>query len=126
MMIWMPAALLLMGTITGVQGSASSVSQGSAVTFTVAGSNPCGAVNIDYGDGTAITYAITGLPVSQSHQFDKAGNFTVIARGMGNCDGEARTSVVVNAPAPAPPPQAPPPPPVPAAEITALAFAPSP
>src|SRR6188768_2838309 len=125
MMIWTTAALLL-GTISGVQGSASSVNVGSAVTFTVAGSNPCGAVNIDYGDGTAITYAITGLPVSQSHQFDKAGNFTVIARGMGNCDGEARTSIVVAAPAPAPPPSAPAPPPAAAAEITALNFAPTP
>jgi len=121
MMIWTAAALLFAGTITGVQGSAPSIAVGTSATFTVAGSNPCGAVNIDYGDGTAITYAITGLPVTQSHQFDKAGSFTVIARGMGNCDGEARTSIVVTAPTPPPPPA---PAPRPAAEVTALTFTP--
>jgi hypothetical protein len=35
--------------------------------LTASGTNPCGAAYIDYGDGTAITYAITGLPTTQTH-----------------------------------------------------------
>lgn len=56
-----------------------------------------------YGDGIVITYAITELPAKQTHVFEKPGTYTVIARGMGNCDGEATTTVVVK-PAAAPPP----------------------
>ena len=124
-MMWTAVALLLAtpvvglqgrGLVNGVQVSAPSVDAGATLTVTVVGTNPCGAANIDYGDGTAITYAITSLPVTQSHQYSKAGNFTVTARGMGNCDGEARAQVKVTAP---PTPAAP-------AEITAVTFVPQP
>jgi PKD repeat protein len=124
-MKWTAIALLLAtpaaglqgrGLVTGVQVSAPSVESGATLTVTVVGSNPCGAANIDYGDGTAITYAITSLPVTQSHQYSKAGNFTVTARGMGNCDGEAGAQVKVTAP----------PPPAATAEITAVTFVPQP
>ena len=124
MMMWTAAALLFAGTVNGVQVSSPSVTVGNTVTVTVLGTNPCGAANIDYGDGTAITYAITGLPVTQSHKYEKAGTFAIVARGMGNCDGEARARVDVTAPPP--PPPAPPPPAPAAAEITAVTFNPRP
>ena len=127
-MMWTAAALLLATTLNGVQArglvngvqvSAPSIDVGATVSVTVTGTNPCGAANIDYGDGTAITYAITGLPVTQSHQYTNPGNYTVIARGMGNCDGDARTQVKVTGQAPAPKP-------APEAEITGVSFVPRP
>jgi len=90
------------GTITKVSADPAVVVTGQTVTFTEEGTNPCGASNMTYGDGIVITYAISELPAKQSHVFDKPGTYTVIARGMGNCDGEATTKVQVN-PAAAPP-----------------------
>ncbi len=91
------------GTITRVSASPAVVVTGQTVTFTEEGTNPCGASNMTYGDGIVITYAITELPAKQTHVFEKPGTYTVIARGMGNCDGEATTTVEVK-PAAAPPP----------------------
>jgi len=75
--------------------------------FAVGGMNPCGAVNLDYGDGVAVTYTIRELPVSQSHEYTRVGDYTVRARGVGNCDGTATTSVRITSvrPQPPPPPQ---------------------
>jgi len=90
------------------------------VTFSfvgLGGSNPCGAAHIHYGDGTAITYAITGLPTTQSHAYTRPGAYTIVARGMGNCDGEATTRVEVTG-------QAVPPPSEPANAIVGLGFTP--
>jgi len=109
------------GTVTGVQGNAASVAVAAVLSVTVSGTNPCGAAHINYGDGTAITYAITGLPVTQTHTYDKPGTYAIVARGMGNCDGEATTRVQVTGPAPPPPPA-----PAPAAAISAIAFTPRP
>lgn len=83
------------GAITKVTPSAAVVVAGQTVSFTEDGTNPCGAANLNYGDGVVITYPITGLPAQQTHSYDKAGTYTVIARGMGNCDGEATTTVQV-------------------------------
>lgn len=107
------------GTVTGVQASVPSVAVGTEFSVTVSGTNPCGAAHVNYGDGTAITYAITGLPSTHSHKYDKPGTFTIAARGMGNCDGEATTRIVVKG-------QALPPPPPPASEITGVSFEPRP
>ncbi len=82
--------------------------------FTVRGTNPCGAVFLDYGDGIAITYPIRDLPVSITHEYTKVGNFRVIAKGMGNCDGVITIGVKVATVRPQPPPPQPPPPPPPA------------
>src|SRR5262245_34739479 len=109
------------GTVTGVQASVASVAVGAGFTVTVSGTNPCGAAFINYGDGTAITYAITGLPTTQSHKYEKPGTYAIVARGMGNCDGEATTRIHVTGEAPPPPP-----PPPPTAEITGIAFTPRP
>jgi hypothetical protein len=90
---------------------------GTTVTVTVAGTNPCGAAHINYADGAAVTYPIEHLPTSHTHVYDKPGTYTISARGMGNCDGEATTTVTVSAPAE--PLRA-------AAEITAVDMAPTP
>jgi hypothetical protein len=103
------------GTVTAVKANAESAHVGATVSVTASGTNPCGAAHIDYGDGTAINYAITGLPTTQSHAYQKAGAYAIVARGMGNCDGEATTRIEVTGP---------PPPPPPASEITGLAFTP--
>ena len=44
------------GAINEVQGSAATVEAGTTITFTARGSNPCGAVNLTFGDGTVVTY----------------------------------------------------------------------
>jgi len=111
------------GTVTGATVTHGSVPVGTAASVIVSGTNPCGAAHINYGDGTAITYAITGLPTTQTHAYDRAGSYTVTVRGMGNCDGEVTTTVTVTAPAP------PPPAPVqaaPAAQITDVEMTPLP
>jgi hypothetical protein len=107
------------GTVTAVKASPASAAVGVAVTVTASGTNPCGAAHIDYGDGTAITYAITGLPTAQTHTYQKPGSYAIVARGMGNCDGEVSTRIEVTG-------QAPPPPPVAPSEITGVGFTPRP
>jgi hypothetical protein len=120
-----PVALLVQsggavrGVVTGVRADQASVDVGAPVHVTVSGSNPCGAAFIDYGDGTAITYAITSLPTTQAHAYQKPGSFIVAARGMGNCDGQVTTRLqVTGQPAPPPPPAAP--------AITGVSFDPRP
>src|SRR5260221_14430670 len=81
------------GTVTAVKASAASVAVGATLSVTASGSNPCGAAFINYGDGTAITYAITGLPTTQTHAYQAPGTYAIVARGMGNCDGEVATRV---------------------------------
>ena len=69
------------------------VAVGAVLSVTVSGTNPCGAAHINYGDGTAITYAITGLPVTQTHTYDKPGTYAIVPRRMGNCDGKATIDI---------------------------------
>jgi hypothetical protein len=104
--------------VTGLSVSSPALATGATGSFTVSGTNPCGAAHIIYGDGTAITYPITGLPTTQSHIYQKPGTYTVVARGMGNCDGEATATVTVTGPplTPAEPP----------AEVTGVTMAPNP
>ena len=84
------------GAVSSVRVSAP---QSGVVAVTVSGTNPCGAVNIDYGDGAAITHPISRLPMTVRHEYTQAGEYQVRARGMGNCDGVAAASVRLNAPA---------------------------
>lgn len=105
------------GTVTAVKASAPSAAVGVVVSVTASGTNPCGAAHIDYGDGTRITYAITGLPTTQNHTYQTPGSYTIVARGMGNCDGEASTRLEVTGHAPPPPSVAP-------NEITGVGFTP--
>jgi hypothetical protein len=115
------SGLAAAGTVTAVKASAATVAVGASLSVTASGSNPCGAAFIDYGDGTAITYAITGLPTTQTHAYQKPGAYGIVARGMGNCDGEATTRIeviAVDVPAPAPAP------PAAGSEITGVGFTP--
>jgi hypothetical protein len=79
------------GTVSNV--SASSGQNGETV-FTITGTNPCRAVQIDYGDGsTPITHAVRSLPAAVTHAFARAGVYQVRVRGTGACAGEAVRSV---------------------------------
>jgi hypothetical protein len=111
------------GTVNRVAVAPATVAAGGTVTITVSGTNPCGAAHIIYGDGEAVTYAITGLPYTQTHVYANAGAYTITAKGMGNCDGEVTTALTVTAPAPAPQP---PPAPSPSTQISAVEIAPAP
>src|SRR6187431_1928845 len=85
------------------------------VRFNVNGQNPCGAVYLEFGDGTEnVTYPIRELPWSVEREYAQTGNFRVRARGMGNCDGEAVSTARVNSvrPRPVAPPAQPPTPPL--------------
>jgi hypothetical protein len=91
---------------------------GATVSATASGSGLCGAVHIDWGDGTAITYATSTLPVTQSHVYKYGGVYNVRAQGMGNCAGQATTRMKVSGPPPPPPPSpAPAPAPAPAPPV---------
>jgi hypothetical protein len=81
------------GAVTEV--SAEAPSGRTDVLVTVRGSNPCGAVTVDYGDGTKITHAIVDLPSTHAHQYTKPGQYRVTAGGNGNCGGNASTSINV-------------------------------
>jgi len=99
------------GAVNAVTVAPSPVQAGVTVRATATGTGElCGALNIDWGDGTAITYATSTLPITQTHIYKAAGTFAVRAQGMGNCSGTAATRVVVVEP---PPPPAPPPAPAP-------------
>jgi hypothetical protein len=104
-----PAAAQQRGVVSGVSVPSAPARTGVPVDITVTGTNPCGAVRVDPGDGTErITHAITHVPTTVRHVYQKSGRFQVRAEGMGNCDGVAATAIQVN-PAPAPPPGPPPP-----------------
>jgi hypothetical protein len=89
------------GTVTGVT-AAKSARAGQQVAIDVTGTNPCGAVNIDYGDGVAITYATETLPITRGHTYEYGGSYTIKATGMGNCDRTATTQITISGP-PRPP-----------------------
>jgi hypothetical protein len=94
------------GVVSGVVVPKTPAQAGLPVEITITGTNPCGAVRVDPGDGTErITHPITQVPTTVQYVYQKAGRFEVRAEGMGNCDGVAATSIEVN-PAPAPPPSA--------------------
>jgi hypothetical protein len=83
------------GTITGLGASPSTGVVGETISVTATGTGLCGAVHINWGDGEALTYATTELPVTRTHVYKVVGAFTVRAQGMGNCDGEAVTRVSI-------------------------------
>ena len=89
-----PQATSRQGSVTAV--AASPADQYGAVQFTVRGANPCGAVEIDFGDGTRVaTYPVRQLPVTVVHDYRRSGEFTVTARGTGYCGGHATSRLRV-------------------------------
>src|SRR5262245_52077896 len=108
-LLTVPPAGQQRGVVSGVSVPSTPAQAGVPVEITITGTNPCGAVRVDPGDGTErITHPITQVPTTVKYVYQKAGRFEVRAEGMGNCDGVVATNIQVN-PAPAPPPQPPPP-----------------
>jgi hypothetical protein len=99
---------LIAGTVTGATVAPNPATTGTTVTVSVTGTNPCGAVHVIWGDGAAITYPITTLPSSHTHAYGTPGTFTIVAKGMGNCDGEVSTNLRIEAPPTPPAPSSPP------------------
>src|SRR6187399_1590307 len=97
----LPAALMLAAVPLAAQQGTGVVSnvttspgQNGETVFTITGTNPCRAVQIDYGDGsTPITHSVRALPAAVTHSFPRAGTYQVRARGTGVCAGEAMRSV---------------------------------
>lgn len=109
------------GSITGVEVAPAKAETGEAVSITVTGTNPCGAVQIVTGDGSDIVHPITGLPSTHAHTYRRPGTYTITARGHANCDGEATATIEVRGR-----PLDPEPPPAPRGEITDVEIAPVP
>jgi uncharacterized repeat protein (TIGR01451 family) len=86
---------------------ASPVAPGTNVTITVNGTGACGAIEINFGDGVDQTFAVSGVPFSQTHAYPNAGTFTITAKGQANCGGQTSTTLVVAVSPPPPPPQKP-------------------
>ena len=108
-----PASGYQRGVVSGVVIPKAPVQTDLPVAITITGTNPCGAVRVDPGDGTgAVTHPLTQVPATVQYVYRKPGRFEVRAEGMGNCDGVASTIIQVN-PSPAPPPKPVPPPAVP-------------
>src|SRR5262245_19135220 len=81
------------GVVSGV--TATSGQNGETV-LTITGTNPCRAVQIDYGDGSQpVTHSIRSLPSAVTHAFGDTGVYQVRVRGVGGCNGEAVRSVRV-------------------------------
>lgn len=99
--------LAAQGSVQGLTLSGTTVEAGATVSATATGTGPCGAVHIDWGDGTAITYATETLPVTQTHVYKSGGTFDLRAQGMANCTGDARARITVKGPPPPPPSAAP-------------------
>jgi len=90
-----PTRTLVVSDLAELSVSPANPREGQLATVTVAGSPSCGAVELNYGDGTVITYALSGLPTSRTHIWASSGSKTVIATGQGNCVGTATTTVAV-------------------------------
>jgi uncharacterized repeat protein (TIGR01451 family) len=98
-----PEAAGLPGQVTSITLSpASPVAPGTSVTVTVNASAPCGAIGINFGEGSEIVFPIFSLPLQRSHTYNTAGTFSIVATGHGNCSGQTSTSLVVRVP-PTPP-----------------------
>jgi hypothetical protein len=91
-----PQATARQGSVRGI--TASAPDEYGAVRFTVSGTNPCGAVEINFGDGMrTATYPIRQLPVTVAHDYQRSGEFVVTVRGASACAGSATTRARVTA-----------------------------
>lgn len=108
------AVLVTAALVMQPRGVVSKVTAGPAdalgiVRISVEGSNPCGAVELNYGDGSVVTHAVQGMPATLAYEYTRVGEYIIHARGMGNCDGAASTKVRVDAVRPRREPPQPPP-----------------
>jgi hypothetical protein len=109
------------GGVAKVEIAPRTAETGQQISITVSGTNPCGAVHLITDDGMAVTHPITALPSTHAHTYRKPGKYTIVAQGMGNCDGEAQATVEVTGK-----PLDPDPPPAPASRITNFQMKPVP
>ncbi len=79
------------------------VNEGAKVT--VSGTNPCTAVQINFGNGDVQTLPIAQLPHTIDYAWNTAGTYTVTATGQGSCSGTASRTFTVSAAPPAPAPE---------------------
>jgi hypothetical protein len=85
--------------VTSVQVTPSPAIVGQPATVTVTGgAAPCGAVEINFGDGAPTTYPISALPLVQAHTWTAVGTYAVVATGQGDCTGQASVSITVGKP----------------------------
>ncbi len=104
--------------VTAVAVSPAVPVQGQTATILVTGNGlACGAVQIDYGDGTVLVYPVQAPGTGQlnflqtpTHAWAGTGPYTVRATGLGSCKGEKTVTV-----SPTPPPS----------DITAVGVTPS-
>jgi len=83
--------------------AASAADENGTVQFVIRGTNPCGSLQVDFGDGTRVaTYPIRQFPVTIAHDYAKVGTFNADVRGAGYCDGSVATRVRVARVAPEP------------------------
>jgi hypothetical protein len=77
-----------------VNNITSTIGQNGETVLTITGTNPCRAVQVDFGDGsTPITHAVRSLPSAVTHAFPRAGVYQVRVRGTGACTGEVVRSI---------------------------------
>lgn len=88
-----PPGLAQRGVIESVTAGSRTVETGEPLALTVRGTNPCGAVEIDPGDGTAQVLPISHLPATVTITLRKPGQYKIRAGGQGNCDGTASVDV---------------------------------
>jgi len=87
--------------VTGIAVTPAMPAVGFPATITVTGTNPCGAVEINYGalaagdPPTIITHAITALPYSVKQTWTSVGPRHLTAKGQGNCTGQASIDITV-------------------------------
>jgi hypothetical protein len=83
--------------VTGVTVSPSAPTVNQPAMVTVTGTNPCGAVEINFGDGEVTTFPLQtpGLPFTATHTWTTSGPKTVTAKGQGNCTGQVMASIQV-------------------------------
>ena len=93
LVILAPPGLAQRGVIESVTPGSRTVDTGQALDLTVRGINPCGAVEIDPGDGSAQVLPISHLPATVTITLRKPGQYTIRAKGQGNCDGTASVDV---------------------------------
>lgn len=86
------------GVVQAVAVTPASAAVGTTITVTITGVNPCGAVLVDWGDGTAVTHPIVQLPETRAHAYTTGGRYTIQVRGQGNCDGQAVAAVRIDGP----------------------------
>ena len=83
-------------TVTSISVTPSPTRVNQSTTVTIYGNNPCGAIQVNWGDGNAPVYPITSLPMTYYYAWATTGNKTITVTGMGNCSGTVSTTFAVN------------------------------